>query len=79
MSEIKIPPVALEAGARAIRTFYSDEPLAVCDGAAYKAASACCIAMLEAWPGMEQHINWPYGKLTHIIIPLPTQENSDDQ
>jgi hypothetical protein len=33
-------PEELEAMARAIRAFYSDEPVAVCDGVAFKAALA---------------------------------------
>lgn len=52
MITIHIPPAALEAGARAIREFYSDEPVAVCDGVAYKAARAAFLVMVKAWPGV---------------------------
>lgn len=40
MTDITIPPEALEAAARALREFYSDEPIAICDGVSYKAARA---------------------------------------
>ena len=89
---IKIPPAALEAGAKEIaeqlgddwddnvHTFCGDDFQMTPDGAkeACRAiARACCLAMLKAWPEMEQHINWPYGKLTHIILPLT--EKTDDK
>ena len=81
MTDITIPPAALEAGARAIRTFYSDEPLAVCDGAAYKAARAAFLAIVEAWEGAKT-IRDDGRRQTYaipaLILPLP-QEASDDQ
>lgn len=56
MTDIHIPPEALEAGARAIREFYSDAPIAICDGVAYKAARAAFLAMVKAWPNGNLHV-----------------------
>ena len=78
MSEITIPPAALEAGARALarynceqwdndpdrwRTYFTDE------------ARAACRAMIEAWPGMR--VSWLASNDGAIVLPLT--EASDDQ
>ena len=76
MTDITIPPAALEAGARTITMALilaveeDCRALALTDDERTELARACCLAMLKAWPEMEQHINWPYGKLTHLILPL---------
>ncbi len=100
MSEIKIPPAALEAGARAAYDQWrhecadeGDEPvenyrewddLDEWEQDSFRAqARACCLAMIEAWPGMEYVFRQPtrysvcYSKPA-IILPLPPQETSDD-
>ena len=71
MSEIKIPPAALEAGARAIAESLRTARLTTEAQDGYKPeARAACMAMLQAWPGM-QHDNYV------IVLPLPT-ETSDE-
>ena len=88
MSEIKIPPAALEAGARAIYLAFTEVNIG--DGedrwdrllpryrAEYREqARAACLAMLQAWPGM--YIGTDYLTAdTQIKLPLPPQENSDE-
>ena len=34
-------------------------------------------AAINAWPGMEEHVNWPRLKLTHITIPIPQGAGAD--
>ena len=78
---ITIPPAALEAGARAIYLTFTEVNIG--DGedhwerllpqyrAEYRAqARAACLAMIEAWEGM-QHDNY--------VIILPLTEASDEQ
>ena len=80
MSEIKIPPAALEAGARALcneqRLFWYD--LTKDEHDIIRAeARAAFLAMLTAWPGM--YIGTDYlTAYTQIKLPLPPQENSDE-
>jgi hypothetical protein len=79
MTDITIPPAALEAGARALarynceqwdndpdrwRAYFTDE------------ARAAFLAMLAAWP--EMRISWLALNDGAIVLPLP-QEASDDQ
>ena len=65
MSEITIPPAALEAGARAYRT----QHYTVTHEDAIRAAF---LAMIEAWPGA-------YGSPQEQILPLAqAQEDGDD-
>jgi len=79
MSDIIIPPAALEAGARAICEThcgpcrcYPDE----CGCAYFKAhARAAITAALGAWTGM---IHGKYFAEPSIILPLPKQEASDE-
>ena len=69
---IKIPPAALEAGARAIAV---DGGIADPQWRFYKdAARACCLAMIEAWEGM---IHGKYFAEPSIILPLT--EKTDDK
>ena len=88
MSDIKIPPAALEAGARAFIGYGVDAAVWDHLGDAYKnqlqkEMIAACIAMIEAWPGMEYVFRQPtrysvcYSKPA-IILPLPPQEASDE-
>lgn len=79
MINITIPPEALKAAARALREFYSDEPVSVCDGVSYKAARAACLSILNAWPGAFQTTTQINRDATEVLIlPLPT-ENTNDQ
>ena len=79
---IKIPPAALEAGARAIAA--TDCPASLFDTCeshhggcmCREQARAACLAMIEAWPGMT-HME-PNLANGIIILPLPPQENSDE-
>ena len=71
---MNIPPAALEAGARAI----GEETYVGNKETLRDAARAACLAMLKAWPGM--YIGTDYLTAdTQIKLPLPPQENSDDQ
>ena len=85
MTDVTIPPAALEAGARAIaeqlgddwddnvHTFCGDDFQMTPDGAKETCraiARAAFLAMIEAWEGA-QHDNYV------IVLPLP-QEASDD-
>ena len=72
---MNIPSAALEAGARALclhpdLIVNNDTP--ICPGPAWRLyvddARAACLAMLDAWPGM-QHDNY--------VIVLPLTEASD--
>ena len=90
MSDIIIPPAALEAGARAAYDQWrhecadeGDEPvenyrewddLDEWEQDSFRAqARAAFLAIVEAWPGMQQRIHIEQA----IILPLPPQENSD--
>ena len=55
----KVPPAALEAMRAQLPPFFSE-----------RMARAACLAMLEAWPGM-QHDNYV------IVLPLPTEASDD--
>lgn len=70
MSEIKIPPEVLEAGAKAIAV---DGGIADPEWRFYKeTARAACLAMLEAWPGARERPYWDMMTNTrHIEIILP--------
>ena len=83
---IKIPPAALEAGARAMaKAGYDFAAIEITDPYTADAdywnhtARAACLAMLEAWPGMatefrrDSYMGWD-GNL--IILPLT--EASDE-
>lgn len=79
MTDITIPPEALEAAAREICIGMGSNPDALsCDGSGrlvwmcWKAeARAACLAMLKAWPGMEWKLYWR--SLDEIILPLPQE------
>ena len=85
MTNITIPPAALEAGARAAyeehcRKYYPKSfiPWEKVDPD-YQwehrhEASAACLAMLKAWPGMGR--DWSNDE---EIIALPLTENTDDK
>lgn len=88
MTDITIPPEALEAAARALADAYyrhcSDDRITLADTDDtpedwMNEARAACLAMLRAWPGMwEQHITSPaLNRPLSIILPLP-QENTND-
>ena len=76
MSEITIPPAALEAGARAI-----EKSLKTAREDGYKPeARAAFLAMLEAWPGMsqlEENDSASIREMAALILPLPA-ETSDE-
>ena len=77
MSNITIPPAALEAGARAIAESLRTARLTTEAQDGYKPeARAAFLAMLENWEGMR--ISWLASNDGAIVLPLPT-EASDDQ
>jgi hypothetical protein len=78
MSEIRIPPAALEAGARAIEKSLKTARITLESEDGYKPeARAACIAMLEAWPGMTLHQQDINAEYSYFVLPLP-QEASDE-
>lgn len=74
MTDITIPPEALEAAARAICEADFNLPHDAPDFHVY--ARAACLAMLEAWPGMQKIYRSEDEKLFSIILPLPEKETS---
>ena len=92
MSNITIPPAALEAGARAMaKAGYAFSGIELTDPYTADAdywdccARAACLAMLEAWPGMhqrtgiKQHESGEWREpYPMLCLPLP-QENPDDK
>ena len=92
MTDIIIPPAALEAGARAAHDLWRKQASAGDDISEYEQwddlsrfykdelrdqARAAFIAIVEAWPGM--YIGTDYLTAdTQIKLPLPPQENSDE-
>ena len=84
MSEITIPPAALEAGARTLcneqRLFWHGLTTEAQD-IIRREARVAFIAMIEAWEGMSQlaeNDSASIREMAAIILPLP-QEASDDQ
>ena len=83
---ITIPPAALEAGAISLH-FGGWGEADEAEKAAYReTARAAFLAIVEAWPGMladgdlAPGENGPPLHLVNVIIlPLPPQENSNDQ
>ena len=81
MTDITIPPAALEAGARAIAA--TDCPASLFDTCeshhggcmCREQARAACLAIVEAWEGGYRGTH--LGEWS-IILPLPPQENSDE-
>lgn len=73
MSNITIPPEALEAGTDIIRDYRK------AGVTSDQIARAAFLAMLTAWPGMHLGAPWVIGvpNATSIILPLE-QEASDD-
>lgn len=73
MTDITIPPKALEAAEKAILKEWTD----MNSGA--DAARAACLAMLKAWPGMSQlaeNDSASIREMACFILPLP--ENTND-
>ena len=83
MSEITIPPAALEAGARAITMALilavEDDcrALALTDDERMELSRAAFRAMLAAWP--EMRISWLASNDGAIVLPLPTEASDDGQ
>lgn len=76
MTDITIPPAALEAGARAIAESLRTARLTTEAQDGYKPeARAAFRAMLEAWPGMR--ISWLALNDGAIVLPLPAEANDD--
>ena len=78
MTDIIIPPAALEAGARTL----CDEQRIFWHGLRSEAqdiirgeARVACLAMIEAWPGMR--ISWLALNDGAIVLPLPTEASDD--
>ena len=76
MTDITIPPAALEAGARALAIAKegNDEWWTL----HMRAARATCLAMIEAWEGMTLHQQDINAQYSYFVLPLP-QEASDDK
>ena len=86
MTNITIPPEALEAAAKElyeVDTYTDDddddipwEELHMIDKEEYlDYARSACLAMLKAWPGM-QHCRWNELNAafsSHLILPLPKE------
>ena len=76
MSNILIPPAALEAGARAIAESLRTARLTLESEDGYKPeARAACMAMLQAWPGMEMDAASDGSE--YLILPLPTEASDE--
>ena len=82
MTDITIPPAALEAGARALclhPDLIVDNHTPICPGPAWRLyvddVRAAFLAMIEAWP--EMRISWLASNDGAIVLPLPPQENPD--
>ena len=72
MTDITIPPAALEAGARAIAESLRTARLTTEAQDGYKPeARAAFLAILEAWP--EMRISWLASDDGAIVLPLPTE------
>jgi hypothetical protein len=79
MTDITIPPAALEAGARAIEKSLRTARITLESEDGYKPeARAAFRAMLEAWPGMTFHQQDINAEYSYFVLPLP-QEASDDK
>ena len=70
MTDITIPPKALEAAEKAILKEWTD----MNSGA--DAARAACLAMLKAWPGMQIRLNY-FQPTEEISLPLNTENTND--
>jgi hypothetical protein len=81
MTDITIPPAALEAGARAIAESLRTARLTTEAQDGYKPeARAAIAAALAAWPGMSQlaeNDSASIREMAALILPLP-QEASDE-
>ena len=83
MTDITIPPAALDAGARTLcneqRLFWHGL-LSEAQDIIRREARAVFIAMIEAWPGMSQlaeNDSASIREMAALILPLP-QEASDE-
>lgn len=89
MTDIIIPPEAVEAGARAA---YEDNKNRSKSSVAYpdwqnlecsvretycSEARAAILAALKAWPGAAERRSWD-GSIGRLILPLTTQEPGDE-
>lgn len=81
MTDITIPPEALEAAAKIIRdSFYNITLRSIItnDSNAENVARAACLAMLKAWPGMSDIPAGEFdGEQYPRIIHLPLTENTN--
>ena len=80
MSNILIPPAALEAGARAFIGYGVDAAVWDHLGDAYKIQlqkemSAAFLAVIEAWEGMR--FSWLALNDGAIVLPLPTEASDE--
>ena len=71
MTDITIPPEAAKALAMAIYEITGE-------GIDMDEARAACLAMLKAWPGMEQ-VPPQYGDRVPPVIILPLTETTNDK
>ena len=76
MTDITIPPAALEAGARAIEKSLKTARITLESEDGYKPeARAAFRAMLRAWPGMR--ISWLASNDGAIVLPLPAEASDE--
>lgn len=78
MSDITIPPEALEAARVAMKEAVGAECLDATEERAYRLmARAACIAMLNAWPGMDVADNDDWCSIRKGWITLPKETNDE--
>ena len=70
MTDITIPPEALEAGRHAVNELRKRYEFPT----SLMLASAACIAMLKAWPGAIHNGHWLL--FPHTKLPLPTENTN---
>lgn len=84
MSDIHIPPAALEVGARAIKEWLAytldkdTRASELTDGEHDELARAAFVAMVEAWPKMRKPMR-VNGLQSECWLELPLPENPDDK
>jgi hypothetical protein len=74
MTDITIPPEALEAGRHAVHELRKRYEFPT----SLMLARAACLALLKAWPGMEQ-VPPQYGDRVPPVIILPLTETTNDK
>jgi hypothetical protein len=84
MTDITIPPEALEAAAIELYRSATHSPQGFSWATVHprvrerwrKNARAACLAMLREWPGQKWHYDYR-GNILDIILPLPKEPSND--